>query len=111
MNDKFLLLTERGRLDIASSLPAESDILKLAGYFQNYADSTRNKILSALSMSNLCVNDLAKVLGINQTTISHSLRQLKDQNLVTYKREGKILIYGLASKNVNEIMLCAINAV
>lgn len=110
MENKFLLLSERGKREILGALPAESDILKLADYFQNFSDSTRIKILSCLSMTNMCVNDLSNVLGINQTTISHQLKQLKDQNLVSYKREGKILVYGLKSPHVNEIMLYAINA-
>lgn len=110
MQNKFLLLSERNKRDILGSLPAEKDISKLADYFQNFSDSTRIKILSCLSMMNMCVNDLSNVLGINQTTISHQLKQLKDQNLVTYKRDGKILVYELASNNVNDIMLYAINA-
>lgn len=110
MQNKFLLLSERNKRDILGSLPAEQDISKLADYFQNFSDSTRIKILSCLSMMNMCVNDLSNVLGINQTTISHQLKQLKDQNLVTYKRDGKILVYELASNNVNDIMLYAINA-
>lgn len=110
MQNRFLLLNERNRREILGSLPAEQDILKLADYFQNFSDSTRIKILSCLAMSNMCVNDLSNMLGINQTTISHSLKQLKDQNLVKYTREGKILVYSLASHHVNDIMLYAINA-
>ena len=110
MENKFLLLNERNKREILGSLPTEGDILKLADYFQNFSDSTRIKILSCLSMMNMCVNDLSNVLGINQTTISHQLKQLKDQNLVSYKRDGKILIYSLKNENVNEMMLYAIKA-
>ncbi len=110
MQNKFLLLSERNKRDILGSMPTDGDIMKLADYFQNFSDSTRIKILSCLSMMNMCVNDLSTILGINQTTISHQLKQLKDQNLVTYKREGKILVYGLTNANVNDIMLYAINA-
>lgn len=110
MENKFLLLTERNKREILGALPTEEDILKLADYFQNFSDSTRIKILTCLSMSNMCVNDLSNILGINQTTISHQLKQLKDQNLITFKRDGKILVYGLKSEHVNDIMLYAINA-
>ena len=110
MQNKFLLLTERNRQEILSLLPQEREISKLADYFQNFSDSTRIKILSCLSMMNMCVNDLSTILGINQTTISHQLKQLKDQNLVTYKRDGKILVYSLCNQSVNDIMLYAINA-
>ena len=52
----------------------------------------------------------ADILGINQTTISHQLKQLKDQNIVSYKRDGKILVYYLLNENVNDMMMYAINA-
>ncbi len=110
MENKFLLLNERNKRDIIGALPAEQDMFKLADYFQNFSDVTRIKILSCLSMMDMCVNDLSNVLGINQTTISHQLKLLKDQNLVTYKRDGKILVYMLTSGHVNDIMLYAINA-
>ncbi len=110
MEQKFLLLTERSRRDILSSMPRERDISKLADYFQNFSDSTRIKILTCLSMMNMCVNDMSTLLGINQTTISHQLKQLKDQNIVAYRREGKILVYYLTNNNVNDMMMYAINA-
>ena len=107
--EKYLLLSERNKREILSALPVDSDILKLADYFQNFSDSTRIKILTCLSMMNMCVNDLSTVLGINQTTISHQLKLLKDQNLVAYKREGKILVYYLKDNTVNDMMMYAIN--
>ena len=110
MEQKFLLLTERSRRDILSSMQRERDISKLADYFQNFSDSTRIKILTCLSMMNMCVNDMSTLLGINQTTISHQLKQLKDQNIVAYRREGKILVYYLTNNNVNDMMMYAINA-
>ena len=110
MQNKFLLLSERNRRDILSAFPQEQDISKLADYFQNFSDSTRIKILTCLSMMNMCVNDISTVLGINQTTISHQLKQLKDQNIVSYKRDGKILVYYLTNNNVNDMMMYAINA-
>lgn len=106
MQNRFLLLTERNKQELLSTLPEEREISKLADYFQNFSDSTRIKILTCLSMMNMCVNDLSSVLGINQTTISHQLKQLKDQNIVSYKRDGKILVYFL----INNMMMYAINS-
>ena len=111
MQNKFLLLSERNRREIISALPHDGEISRLADYFQNFSDSTRIKILSCLSMMNMCVNDLSTVLGINQTTISHQLKQLKDQGIVTYKRDGKILVYSLTNNNVNDMMMYAINVI
>ncbi len=110
MQNRFLLLSERNKREILDALPLESDISKLADYFQNFSDSTRIKILTCLSMSNMCVNDISSLLGINQTTISHQLKQLKDQNIVSYKRDGKILVYYLLNDNVNDMMLYALEA-
>ena len=110
MQNRFLLLSERNKREILDSLPDDGDILKLADYFQNFSDSTRIKILTCLSMSNMCVNDIASLLGINQTTISHQLKQLKDQNIVSYRREGKILVYYLLNDNVNDMMMYALEA-
>ena len=110
MQNKFLLLSERNKQTILDSMPREHDISKLADYFQNFSDSTRIKILTCLSMTNMCVNDLSAILNINQTTISHQLKQLKDQNIVAYRREGKILIYYLTNNNVNDMMMYAINS-
>ena len=108
MQEKFLILNERNRLEIENFLPDENVTNKLALYFQCFADVTRVRILSALSLRNLCVNDLSKILNMNQTTISHQLKLLKDQGLVEYKREGKILIYQLKTDGVNEHLLYAV---
>ncbi len=108
MENKFLLLSERNKHDIISSIPEERQISRLADYFQNFADSTRIKILSCLALSKLCVNDLSNLLGINQTTISHQLKLLKDQGIVSYKRDGKILVYSLVNQSVNDIMNYAV---
>lgn len=106
--NRFLLLSEKNRRDLVGALPGDSASRKLADYFQNFADSTRIKILTCLSMINMCVNDLSTVLGINQTTISHQLKTLKDQGMVSYRREGKILVYFLTNNSINDIMLYAV---
>lgn len=109
MQEKFLILNERSRMEIENFLPDESAVNKLALYFQCFSDSTRVRILSVLALRDLCVNDLAKILNMNQTTISHQLKLLKDQGLIEFKRDGKILIYRLKSQIVNELLLYAIN--
>ena len=106
--NKLLKISERNRVEVMGLLPDEDCVNKLALYFQNFADQTRIKILSALSIKDLCVNDLSTILNINQTTISHQLKTLKDQGVVEYKREGKILVYRLKSMIVNEMMMYAV---
>lgn len=106
--NKLLRISERNKFEMLDLMPSEDCTNKLALYFQNFSDQTRIKILSALSLQDLCVNDLSRILNINQTTISHQLKTLKDQDIVDFKRDGKILIYRLKSPIVNDMMLYAV---
>lgn len=106
--DKLLRISERNKFEVQDLLPSDDCTNKLALYFQNFADQTRIKILSALTIKDLCVNDLSKILKINQTTISHQLKTLKDQGMVDYRREGKVLIYRIKSSTVNDMMTYAV---
>lgn len=107
--EKFIKINARSKFEVQKFLPDDDVVNKLADYFQSFSDQTRLKILSCLSIMDMCVNDLSLVLGINQTTISHQLKTLKDQNLVEYKREGKVLIYRIKSEDVSSIMTYAVN--
>ena len=111
MENRFLLLTERNKHEILNYLPNENSINKLANFFQNFSDGTRLKIISCLAMCDMCVNDLSTILKTNQTTISHQLKFLKQQNIVSSKRDGKIILYSLTSSKVNDLMLSAVNVV
>ncbi len=109
--ERYLLLTERSKKEVLNYLPNNDSIERLAIFFQNFSDGTRLKIISCLAMCDMCVNDLSTILNINQTTISHQLKYLKSQNLVTCKREGKIILYSLSSSKVNDLMLSAVNVI
>lgn len=108
---KFLLLEDDAKKEILNYMPSKSALEKLADYFQNFSDYTRVKIISCLSMRDMCVNDLSVILDINQTTLSHQLKLLKDKGIVSSMREGKIIMYKLENKQVNNIMLNAVNAI
>lgn len=107
--ENYLILSPRNRAKIQEYMPRSEEIEKVALYFQNFSDGTRLKIISCLAMCDMCVNDLSLILNINQTTISHQLKLLKSQNMVTYKRDGKILLYSLNDKRVNDIMYLAVS--
>lgn len=94
--------------DLECYLPDGASVKKIARFFALFADSTRVKLLSALAISPLCVTDLAAVLDINQTTVSHQLRILKDMNVVECKRNGKILKYEISNPKINEILLVGV---
>ena len=102
--NKFLLLSERGICEAKKYMPSEKQTQGLAEFFQNLSDSTRLKILSSLSLFDLCVNDICALLSLNQTTVSHQLKILKDQNIVKSKREGKIIIYSLKERAIHDVL-------
>lgn len=106
---EYLILSQKSKAKILKYLPTNKDIEKLALYFQNFCDATRLKIMSALAMCDMCVSDLSNVLQINQTTISHQLKFLKTQGIVSSVREGKIIVYSLNEKKVNDIMYLAVS--
>lgn len=106
----YILLNTIEENEINNYIPSEKKLKELASFFQNFSDSTRLKIISALSINELCVNDLSAVLNINQTTISHQLKYLKNQCIVEAKRDGKIIKYSLQNQFVNELMNYAIES-
>lgn len=87
-----------------TTLPDEDLLFVLAELFKIFGDSTRIKILFALLGRELAVNDIADVLGMTQSAISHQLRVLKTNGLVRYRREGKSLIYALSDEHVSKIL-------
>ncbi len=106
---EYLILSQKSKTKILKYLPTNKDIEKLALYFQNFCDATRLKIMSALAMCDMCVSDLSTLLRINQTTISHQLKFLKTQGIVSSIRNGKIIVYSLNEKKVNDIMYLAVS--
>lgn len=98
------MIDTRTKSIIRYYIPEEDELDNMSGLFSAFSDQTRLKILSALSISELCVGDLSEVLGINQTTVSHQLKFLKEQNLVKARRLGKIIFYSLSGDIVNRIM-------
>ena len=108
MEDKVIL--EKNKLDnILKYLPEKEMLNVLSEFFSAFSDSTRLKILTALSVCEMCVNDISVILNINQTTVSHQLKILKGLKLVDFRRQGKLIFYFLSSKCVNEVMLGGVN--
>ena len=102
---EMLLLDKRTQGLIEDYVP-QGDILEGdVCFFSVFADYTRVKILSALAISELCVTDLSRILGINQTTVSHQLRFLKSAGIVKCCRQGKVIFYSLTNDSVNDVLL------
>lgn len=85
-------------------LPQDETLYDLAELFKIFGDSTRVKILYALLESELCVCDIAKLLEVSQSAVSHQLRVLKGSKLVKFRREGKVVYYSLADEHVTRIL-------
>ncbi|MFP4697400.1 MAG: ArsR/SmtB family transcription factor [Eubacteriales bacterium] len=84
-------------------MPVDEKLFELAEFFKVFGDSTRIRILYALSVSEMCVCDLSALLGISQSAISHQLRILKQSRLVKYRREGKVVYYNLDDDHIKQV--------
>ena len=89
--------------EVRRRLPEEEDLLDLADLFKVFGDSTRVKILCALWESELCVCDIAALLGMTKSAISHQLRVLKQSKLIKNRRDGKVVYYSLDDDHVKNI--------
>ena len=89
---------------VNDTMPEETELYDLAELFKVFGDSTRIRILFVLFEAEVCVCDLAKVLNMTQSAISHQLRILKANKLVNSSREGKSEFYSLADGHVRTII-------
>ena len=89
---------------VNANMPDEEILYDLAELFKIFGDSTRIKILYVLFESEMCVCDIAQLLGMSQSAISHQLRALKQSKLVKYRRDGKTIFYSLADGHVRTIL-------
>lgn len=86
-----------------NELPDDEIIADLSDMFKIFGDQTRVKILMALESGELCVCDIAAVMNMSQSAISHQLRVLKQSNIVKTRREGKVVYYSISDDHVKEI--------
>lgn len=89
---------------VEEKLPAEETIRELADFYKVFGDATRVRILCVLLQAEVCVCDLAELLGMTQSAISHQLRVLKQMKLVKNRREGKTVFYSLADGHIQTII-------
>ena len=89
---------------VTAKMPDEDELYDLAEIFRVFGDSTRIKILYVLFESEMCVCDIAQLLNMNQSAISHQLKILKQSRLVKSRREGKAVFYSLADGHVRTII-------
>lgn len=100
-----LLLDKRLQTMVEDYVPKGEILDELVCFFSIFSDYTRLKMISALSISEMCVSDIAALLNLNQTTVSHQLRLLKNLNAVKTKRQGKVIFYSLRNDIIGDVLL------
>ena len=89
---------------VTKVMPDEDQLMDLAEFFKIFGDSTRIKILYVLSQAEMCVCDIATLLQMGQSAISHQLRVLKQRRLVKFRRDGRTVFYSLADGHIQTIL-------
>lgn len=89
---------------VSMDMPDEETLYDVADLFKVFGDTTRIKILYTLFKSDMCVCDIAEILGMTQSAISHQLKVLKQAKLIKNRREGKQIIYSLDDEHVASII-------
>jgi len=84
-------------------LPADGTVRALAETFRAMSDPTRVRIIAALARQELCVGDLAELVGLTTSAVSHQLRLLRGQRLVRYRKEGKLAFYSLDDEHIEHL--------
>ena len=100
----FIHLNEQIRTEVEETMPPEEEMQDLAEFFRVFGDPTPLKILYVLKYSEMCVLDIANLLGMTQSAISHQLRVLKQMDLVKNRRDGKTIFYSLADSHIVTIL-------
>jgi len=101
---QFLCMSDETVRRVLDEMPPDESLYDLAELFKVFGDSTRIRILYALFEAEMCVGDIALLLGLSQTAVSHQLRVLKINKLVKGRKEGKIVFYALADDHVRRII-------
>ena len=89
---------------VKSKMLRDEVLFRVAESFQVLGDSTRIKLLHALSLRELCVCDLANLLSMSQSATSHQLQMLRESNLVKFRRQGKIIYYSLSDGHIINVL-------
>ena len=104
MMNNYIHLDETTIRKVEDQMPPEEELQDLGEFFKVFGDVTRLKILYVLLCSEMCVYDIAALLHMSQSAISHQLRVLKQMDLVKNRREGKTIFYALADSHIVTIL-------
>lgn len=101
---EYLCVHEDTVKKVMEQMPSDQALYALSELFKVFGDPTRVKILYALLETELCVCDIAQLLNLSQTAVSHQLRVLKNSKLVKFRRDGKNVFYSLADNHVHSMI-------
>ena len=108
---EVLCINERKVASARRAMRPDATLFKLAATFKVLGDPTRTKVISALLQEELCVCDLASLIGLSQSAISHQLRVLRNTNLVKYRKDGRIAYYSLDDDHISSILTAGLKHV
>ena len=100
----FICVHENVVNQVLKVMPKDQQLMDLADFFKIFGDPTRVRMLYVLSQSEMCVCDIANLLQMGQSAISHQLRVLKQMRLVKSRRDGKTVFYSLADGHIETIL-------
>jgi len=92
---------------VKAQMPPEDPVYDVAELFKVFGDSTRARVICALTVSEMCVCDIAALLAMSSSAISHQLRILKQSGIVRNRRVGKIVYYSLADEHIRQLFTVA----
>ena len=103
----YLCVHEHTVEEVLAHMPPEETLYDLAELFKVFGDSTRSRIICALHIEELCVNDLSALLNMTQSAVSHQLRILRQARLVKSRKDGRVVYYSLDDDHIGEIFSLA----
>ena len=96
---------------VRAKMPDETPVYEVSELFKVFGDSTRARIICALNVEEMCVCDLAALLGMSQSAISHQLRLLKVSRIVKSRKQGRVVYYALDDAHIGQIFAMAFDHV
>lgn len=102
--NNYIYLDKKTIRQVEDKMPPQEELQDLGEFFKVFGDVTRLKILYVLLCAEMCVYDIAALLGMSQSAISHQLRVLKQMDLVKNRRDGKTIFYSLADSHIVTIL-------
>ena len=92
---------------VQEKMPEETPVYEVSELFKVFGDSTRSRIICALSIEEMCVNDLGALLNMTQSAVSHQLKILRDARLVRCRKQGRVVYYALDDAHIEDIFALA----